>query len=358
MSRRRPDPSVRAARSAGLRYVTDYLPGIRRRRCGRGFVYLDPKGKRIRNADKIRRIRSLAVPPAWTDVWICPFPNGHIQVTARDAKGRKQYRYHPRFRAVRDESKFDRMLAFSQVLPMLRERVENDLSSRGLSRRKILAATVRLLERTLIRVGSPRYTRENRSFGLTTLRSRHVRISGSNVRFRFRGKSGVRHTTDLSDPRIARIVQRCMMLPGQSLFQYLDGNGRRQRVGADDINDYLRQTTGRTVTTKDFRTWAGTMIAAAALRDLGSCGTKKKAKANLVRTVDLVAERLGNTRAVCRKYYIHPVVLEAYLEGRVLPPAPPAKKQRRTGRTAALRRDEAAVLQFLHRELARKARRA
>jgi DNA topoisomerase-1 len=340
---------VAAAHSVGLTYVTDALPGIRRRRVGTGWAYYRPAGTRITDRLERRRLNGLAIPPAWTDVWICPDPDGHLQATARDARGRKQYRYHAAYRAARDASKFRRMLEFSEVLPDLREHVEHDLRSRGLTRRKILATVVRLLDKTLIRVGNDEYARANRSFGLTTLRERHVQVRGARLQFTFRGKSGVKHSVEVIDRRIARIVQQCQDLPGQELFQYVNGSGRRQAVSSDDVNAYLRDATGRDITAKDFRTWAGTMLAARELRDLGPAESQRAAERTIVRVLDTVAARLGNTRAVCRKYYVHPVVLDAYLAGHTAPaPAPVARGPQRSERpTAALRRDEIAVLQFL-----------
>jgi len=341
------DEHVEAAQAAGLRYVTDAAPGIRRRRRGRGFAYTRPDGTPVRDAAELDRIRKLVIPPRWTDVWICPSSSGHLQVTARDARGRKQYRYHAKYRAIGDETKFGRMIEFSEVLPAIRERVERDISAPTLSREKVLATVVWLLEKTLIRVGSDEYARDNGSFGLTTLRRRHVAVNGATLRFEFRGKSGVPHSVALTDRRIARTVQRCQELPGQELFQYLDTDGRRQTVDAGDINQYLRGIAGRQVTAKDFRTWAGTMLAAAALRDIGSFASEKEASANIVRAIDRVAKRLGNTRAVCRKYYIHPVLLESYLDGFVLPPANAERQPRDTTRGSGLRRDERAVVDLL-----------
>lgn len=335
-----------AARAAGLWYVTDEAPGISRKRAGKGYSYVGLDGKPIRDRDVRRRIKGLAIPPSWTDVWICPRPDGHIQATGRDLKGRKQYRYHSKYRAIRDETKFDRMLLFSQLLPKVRARVERDLSRDGLPREKVLATVVRLLEKTLIRVGNDEYAKENRSFGLTTMRRRHVEVTGSKLRFEFRGKSGVQQTVAITDRRIAKIVQHCQTLPGQELFKYLDDNGKRQDVDSGDINEYLREITGHDVTAKDFRTWAGTMHAATTLRSIGPAKTQREAKANVVRAIDKVAERLGNTRAVCRGYYVHPKIIEAYLNGSIVAEAPAVDPKRRRDK-AALRRDELAVLEFL-----------
>ena len=341
-----------SAKAAGLLYVTDSLPGISRRRVGRGFSYVDPEGRVIRAREHIRRFRSLVIPPAWNEVWICPDPDGHLQVTARDARGRKQYRYHPRFRAHRDHAKFDKMVELSDVLWQVRERVERDIALPGLQRDKVMATLVWLLERTLMRVGSHELAKENNSFGLTTLRRRHVSIDGSTLRFEFRGKSGVAHAVAVTDRRIARIVQRCRELPGRELFQYVDARGKRQIVYADDVNTYLREITGRDVTAKDFRTWMGTMLAAAALREMGPAPTKRAAERNILAAIDRTAERLGNTRAVCRKYYIHPALIEAYLEGAVLSPLPEPVWQERRTHGPALRRHEAEVLAFLKERVA------
>jgi DNA topoisomerase I len=343
----------KAAARAGLRYVTDGVAGITRKKTGSGWTYFAPNGVRIRDPEKRKRLNSLAIPPAWTDVWICPDPDGHIQATARDARGRKQYRYHASYREARDRSKFRHMLDFSEVLPRIRDRIERDLRAEDLSRRQILATVIRLLDKTLIRVGNDEYARENRSFGLTTLRRRHVEVSGQSMRFSFRGKSGVEHNVSITDGRLARIIQRCQDLPGIELFQYLDAFGKRQAITSDDINEHLRDITGRDITAKDFRTWGGTMHAAVALRVIGPAASRREADRNIVRAMDIVSERLGNTRAVCRKYYVHPALIEAYLLGRTapLPPAMPANGDRRGRGAAALRRDEVAVLQFLQDEL-------
>jgi DNA topoisomerase-1 len=353
MSSARTREHRKTAVRAGLTYVSDAFAGITRRRAGSGWVYFAPNGARIRDQDKRRRLNALAIPPAWTDVWICPEPTGHIQATARDARGRKQYRYHSSYREACDSSKFRRMLEFSEILPRLRERVERDLRAGDLSRRQLLATVIRLLDKTLIRVGNDEYARENRSFGLTTLRQRHVQVKGSMVSFSFRGKSGVEHNVALSDLRLARIIQRCQDLPGTELFQYLDAFGKRQAISSDDVNAHLREITGRDITAKDFRTWGGTMQAAVALRAMGPAASQREADRNIVRAIDQVSERLGNTRAVCRKYYVHPALLQAYLLGRTIPlPGPePARRPRRGKRAAALRRDELAVLQFLQDEL-------
>ena len=336
---------------AGLVYVTDAFAGISRKRAGTGWAYYAPNGARIRDADKRQRLNKLAIPPGWTDVWICPDPDGHIQATARDVRGRKQYRYHASYREACDKSKFRRMLEFSEGLPRLRERMERDLRGDDLSRRQILATVIRLLDRTLIRVGNDEYARENRSFGLTTLRRRHVVVKGSSLRFSFRGKSGIEHDVAITDAKLARIIQRCQDLPGTEIFQYLDAFGKRQAISSDDVNAHLREITRRDITAKDFRTWGGTMHAAVALRTMGPGATKKEIEANIIKAVDQVAEMLGNTRAVCRKYYVHPALLEAYVEGRTVPEEPAPAKEDRKGRGAALRRDELAVLQFLQDEL-------
>jgi DNA topoisomerase I len=340
-----------AAVRAGLCYVTDGIAGIRRQRVGKGWTFFTPEGERIRDPVARQRIEALVIPPAWSSVWICPDPRGHIQVTARDARGRKQYRYHPLYREARDKSKFRRMLEFSEILPDVRERVERDLRAQDLSRRQILATVVRLLDKTLIRVGNDEYARENRSFGLTTLRGRHVNVEGAMLRFSFRGKSGVNHDVAITDRRLARIVQRCQDLPGQELFQYLDAKGKRQTISSDDVNAYLRETTGRDITAKDFRTWAGTMLAAKELGVLGTAKSRREMERNINRALDAVADWLGNTRAVCRKYYVHPGLLHAYLMGRTVSlPSQSFPPLFRGSKRPALRQDEVAVLQFLQEE--------
>ncbi len=341
------DP-VESAQAAGLRYVSDTQPGIRRKRAGKGFAYVGTDGKTIRDAKELSRIRSLAIPPAYTDVWICPSPSGHIQATGRDARGRKQYRYHPKWREVRDETKFGRMLGFSQALPKIRTRLERDLSLPGLPREKVLATVVRLLECTCIRVGNDEYAKSNRSYGLTTLQDRHVEITGSNLRFEFRGKSGKTHKVDLNDRRLARIVERCQDLPGEDLFQYLDDDNVRQTIGSGDVNEYIREISGQEFTAKDFRTWAGTLLAIEALTKIGPFSTQRNAKSNVLKAIDQVAEQLNNTRSVCRKYYVHPAVLESYMDGKLLEHLGNGSKQ---GGKDELAADEAAVVRLLRRNV-------
>jgi DNA topoisomerase-1 len=337
-----------AAQSAGLRYVSDASPGISRRRAGKGFSYAGPDGRPVRDPATVARIRALAIPPAYTDVWICPDPNGHIQATGRDARGRKQYRYHPRWRAVRDETKFGRMLAFSEVLPEIRRRADQDLRRAGLPREKVLAAVVRLLECTGIRVGNDEYARTNESFGLTTLRDEHVEVDGSTMSFAFRGKSGKDHTVELSDRRLARIVSRCQALPGEELFQYVDGAGEQQTLGSGDVNEYLKSITGQEFTAKDFRTWNGTILAVAALRELGPSATEREARAAIIKAIDRVAQQLNNTRAVCRKYYVHPAVFETYAAGTMLEAL--ANGETSAATEHALSAEEEAIVRLLRRK--------
>jgi DNA topoisomerase-1 len=306
------DP-VEAAKAAGLRYVTDDKPGIQRQRRGKSFIYIDVNGKRIRDPEEIQRINALAIPPAYRDVWICPLPNGHLQATGRDAKGRKQYRYHPLWRTVRDQTKFTRLLIFSQALPTIRQQLAQDLALRGLPKRKVLAAVVQIMELTRIRVGNEEYARTNQSYGLTTLQDDHVAISGSTIRFSFRGKSGVEHDMKLTDRRLARIVKQCQEIPGQDLFQYVDEDGSYQTIGSADVNEYLREMTGEDFTAKDFRTWAGTVLAASHLMQVGSFTSQTAAKKNITQAIKAVAAHLGNRPATCRKYYVHPAILDCYL---------------------------------------------
>jgi DNA topoisomerase-1 len=340
-----------AARSAGLRYVDDRRPGITRVRQGKGVSYRDPDGRRIRDGETLTRIRSLAVPPAWRQVWICPDPEGHVQATGRDARGRKQYRYHPRWREVRDGNKYERLIAFGRALPFIRRRVEKDLAQPGLPREKILATVVRLLEVTLIRVGNEEYARQNESFGLATMRDRHVRVNGSALRFEFRGKSGILHAVDVEDRRLARIVRQSRDLPGFELFQYVDAAGERRAIDAADVNAYLKSIAGDEFTAKDFRTWAGTVLATRALRELAVFESQAQAKRNVLRAVEAVAKRLGNTRAVCRKCYIHPEVVNAYLDGILAESLTRKAGRELRSNLKNLSHEEAAVLALLRRGL-------
>ncbi|KIX17836.1 DNA topoisomerase IB [Paracoccus sp. 228] len=302
-----------AAISAGLTYVNDDMPGITRQRSGKGFSYKGPDGRTITDKAERKRLASLAIPPAYVDVWICPDPRGHIQATGRDAKGRKQYRYHPEFRELRDSSKYDRMLDFARGLPQLRAQVDADMSRRGLPVEKVLATIVFLLENTMIRVGNTRYARENKSHGLTTLRMRHVTLDGNQVRFKFKGKSGKEWNLGLRDRRIARIIRAVQEIPGQHLFQYVDEDGMRRQVTSTEVNDYLRQITGRQVTAKDFRTWTGTVLAALALAEYEKADSEAAAKRNVRDAIESVAARLGNTPTICRQCYVHPQIIDAYL---------------------------------------------
>ena len=310
-----PDDPPAAAQAAHLRYVTDAQPGLRRLRAGRGFRYVNADGASIRDKEILRRIRSLAIPPAWREVWICPAAHGHLQAVGRDSRGRKQYRYHPQWRAVRDETKYARLVDFARALPRIRDRVRADLARRGLCRETVLATVVRLLESTAIRVGNESYARQNGSFGLTTLRSRHVTVQGSQLCFEFRGKGGKRHRVKVNDRRVAAIVRRCQDLPGQELFQYRDGSGQTQTIDSADINAYLRQIGGGSFTAKDFRTWVGTVLAARILSERLETAQSRAARRRHVReAVARVSVQLGNTPAICRKCYVHPVVIDEYLE--------------------------------------------
>ena len=344
------DPLV-SAKAAGLRYVTDATEGLTRRPKGKAFAYLGVDGKPIRDPADLARINALVIPPAWTAVWICPRADGHLQATGRDDRGRKQYRYHPRWREVRDESKYDRMMAFAGALPAIRRRTDADLARPGLPLEKVLAAVVRLLETTLIRVGNEAYARSNKSFGLTTMRDRHVRVGKKDVRFEFRGKSGVKHEIDLADPRLAKIVGRCRDLPGQELFQYLDADGHPRTIDSAEVNAYLREAAGREFTAKDFRTWAGTVLASLALREFEAFDSEAQAKKNVVRAIEHVAERLGNTPSVCRKCYIHPEVIEAYLDGSMLQTLRQRAENEIRDGLSNLRPEEAAVVALLQQRL-------
>ena len=318
-----PDDVIEDVQAAHLTYVSDLDPGIRRRKAGHGFDYLDPSGEPLRDEATLERIRKLAIPPAWTDVWICPSPRGHIQATGRDARRRKQYRYHARWREARDTHKYDRLIDFGRALPRLRARVEKDLALRGLPRDKVLAAVIRVMEITLIRVGNEEYAKANKSFGLTTLRDRHAKIAGGHARFEFRGKSGKARRTGFDDRRLARVVKACQDVPGQRLFQYYDDDGQHRAVESADVNAYLRDALGEDVSAKDFRTWAGTVAAARALAMAPECASAADARRHINTCVKAVAGVLGNTAAVCRKAYIHPAVIEAFEKG-ALPLKPTA----------------------------------
>jgi DNA topoisomerase I len=346
--------SIAAAKSAGLRYVNDDDPGITRVGAGRTLHYENAAGRRVTDPATLGRIKRLAIPPAWTGVWICPRDDGHIQATGRDARGRKQYRYHSDWRAVRDENKYERMIAFGKALPRIRRRVARDLRRRGLGREKILATMVRLLETTLVRVGNEEYARTNGSVGLSTMRDRHVDIKRNTLRFQFKGKSGKNHDIELHDPRLAEIVRRVQDLPGQELFQYLGEQGELQDVKSDDVNQYLREIAGEEFSAKDFRTWAGTVLAAIALRQFERFDTKSQAKKNLVSAIERVAERLGNTPTVCRKCYIHPVILDSYLDGATVEFILKKTEDTLSHGLPSLSGAEGAVLAFLQQRLRRK----
>jgi DNA topoisomerase I len=345
--------ALEAAREAGLKWVTDTQPGIRRKRKGGGFIYVDAKGKQVRDEDQLHRARSLVIPPAWTDVWICSSEFGHIQATGRDAKGRKQYRYHPKWREVRDGTKYHRMMHFAKALPRIRRRVRKDLSLPALPREKVLAAVVRLLETTLIRVGNEEYAKENESFGLTTMQDRHAKFNGAGVKFRFKGKSGIEHDIDLSDKKLAKVVKACRDLPGQELFQYIDENGKVCDIGSGDVNKYLQEIAGEDFTAKDFRTWAGTVLAAKALQEYENFTSQRQAKRFMVAAVESVAKKLGNTKAVCRKCYIHPEVFNSYLDGTLVQTLRQQVEKQLSGPLRGLRPAEAAVLVLLQGRLKR-----
>ncbi|RZI44646.1 DNA topoisomerase IB [Herbaspirillum sp. HC18] len=349
------DDAAVTAKQVGLRYVSDGMPGIARVPDKNAFRYIDTAGKTVRDEATLARVRSLAIPPAWTDVWISPWDNGHIQATGRDAKRRKQYRYHPRWRSVRDEVKYESMIRFGKALPLIRKRVDEALRLPGLPREKVLATIVYLLEATMMRIGNEEYARTNKSFGLTTLRDRHVRIDGSEVEFRFRGKSGVQHAIKVDDPRLARIIRRSRDLPGQELFQYADDDGQQRAVDSSEVNDYLRDITGEDYTAKDFRTWSGTVLAAMALQEYERFDSEAQAKKNVVRAIESVAERLGNTPSICRKCYVHPAVIESYLDGTMLEAMRKQAHEELAHGLPALGAEEAAVLALLQERLERAA---
>ncbi|MCR0980546.1 DNA topoisomerase IB [Roseomonas populi] len=344
-----------AARAAGLRYVSDAKPGITREAKGEGFVYRDTSGNLVEDEALLERIRSLAIPPAYTDVWICPHANGHIQATGRDARGRKQYRYHPRWRETRDATKYEHMAEFAQALPAIRARVAADLARKELCREKVLATVVRLLETTLIRVGNDDYAKENGSFGLTTLRNRHVKVEGGSMRFAFKGKSGKTWKLGVQDRRIAKVVKACQDLPGQELFAWPAEDGTMHDVSSGDVNDYLKEITGRDITAKDFRTWAGTVMAALALREFETFDTQAAAKRNVRAAIEQVSARLGNTPTVCRKCYVHPDLLEGYMAGQLALEIAEAADEELREEMERLKPEEAAVLALLARLKSEKA---
>ena len=343
--------AVQVAKAAGLRYVTDSQPGISRVRRGKGFIYIDANGRRIRDRETLARIQSLVIPPAWTDVWICSAADGHLQATGRDLKRRKQHRYHPRWKESRDATKFDRVIAFGRALPKIRRRVDKDLRRRGLPREKVIATVVKLLETSLIRVGNEEYAKQNDSFGLTTMRDRHVEVNGSKVRFEFRGKSGVLHAVDLNDRRLAKIVKSCQDIPGQELFQYVDDDGERRSINSSDVNDYLRNIVGDDFTSKDFRTWAGTVLAARALQEFESFDSEAQAKRHIVRAIESVAKRLGNTKTVCRNCYVHPAIIDAFLDRSLINTLRDRANAEMAGSLHDMEPEEAAVVAFLQERL-------
>ena len=347
--------AIDAAEEAGLRYVSDDRPGYTRKAKGEDFDWLDADGEPIRDEQRLLRIKRLAIPPAWTEVWVSPLANGHIQATGRDARGRKQYVYHDRWREVRDENKYDRIISFGKTLPKIRRRIARDLKLAGLPRNKVLATVVQLLERTFIRIGNEEYARENKSFGLTTMKDRHVEVKGAKLRFRFRGKSGREHEVDVTDGRIANIISKLQDLPGQDLFQYVDHEGKVRDITSQDVNEYLREITGEDFSAKDFRTWAGTVLTAIALNAQEQFETPKQAKSNINTAIKAVAKILGNTPAICRKCYIHPAVLENYLDQKSIDGLKQTTEDALEKEDVDPRSSEAAILKFLKSRLTKKA---
>jgi DNA topoisomerase-1 len=337
-------PGLEVAEQIGLSYVTDDAPGYRRKRAGSGFSYLDTNGKTLRDKEALFRIRQLAIPPAWEQVWICADPQGHLQATGRDVKGRKQYRYHPDFLAARGSVKYERLVAFAAGLPDLRREVDRLMGERGLTRNKVLATIVHLLDTTFIRIGNDSYARENDSYGLSTLRDKHAQVKGATLKFQFKGKSGKIWNVQVQNRRVARIVRSCQELPGQHLFQYLDENGQQQRVSSTDVNAFLREVTGKDITAKDFRTWAGTVLAALELHAMEPHTSPTEAKRQAKRALEAVAHRLGNTVTICRKCYVHPSVLDAHLGGKLR-----LNRAKASVKHHALRPEEVATLRFLKR---------
>jgi DNA topoisomerase-1 len=347
------DDPKEAAEDAGLIYVSDEQPGLTRERAGEGFRYLKPKGEPVTDEATLDRVRRLAIPPAWTDVWICPKANGHLQATGRDARGRKQYRYHPQFREVRETTKYEHMMEFARALPAIRTTIAEHMALRGLPREKVLATVVHLLESTLIRVGNDDYAKENKSYGLTTLRAPHVKVEGAQLRFQFKGKSGKIWQLQLKDRRVAKIIKACQELPGQKVFEYLDENGEAREVTSADVNAYLKEITGREITAKDFRTWAGTVLAALALKEFETFDSQAAAKRNLRAAIESVASRLGNTPTICRKCYIHPEILSSYTEGALLLEVKQQVESELRSELGSLRPEEVAVLGLLEARLSR-----
>lgn len=341
-------------KSVGLTYVLDTRPGICRRISGKGFSYMRTDGSTLNEPAVLRRIKAIVIPPAWTDVWICPLADGHIQATGRDVKGRKQYRYHPRFREVRDGTKYEHVVEFADVLPIIREKVRQHMALRGLPRYKILATVVHLLETTLIRVGNDEYAKQNNSYGLTTLKNRHVAVDGNEIRFRFTGKSGKQWSLRVRDRRIAKIIKSCQELPGQELIQYIDEDGNPQDVTSNDVNAYLREITGKEISAKDFRTWAGTVLAAIALNKMDSFDSAAQAKRNLRAAIEAVSVRLGNTPSICRKCYVHPEVVNSYMDGNLTLEIKSAVESELTETLAGLKPEEAAILAMLRSRLPKK----
>ncbi|MBV8887672.1 MAG: DNA topoisomerase IB [Chroococcidiopsidaceae cyanobacterium CP_BM_RX_35] len=344
------DP-VKSAKAVGLRYVSDTTPGIQRQQMGEEFCYISVDNKQISDKTELSRIKALVIPPAWTDIWICPLSHGHLQATGRDAKGRKQYRYHADWRKVRSQTKFNRLIAFGEALPKLRQQTQADLALPGLPYQKVLAMVVRLLEITRIRVGNEEYAQTNQSFGLTTMRDHHVKISGSKLQFKFRGKSGVQHEIELSDRRLTKLVKRCQDIPGQELFQYLDDDGQPQPIGSGDVNAYIEQITELDFTAKDFRTWAGTLLAAQTLNELGPFKSQTQEKKNVTQAIKEVAQQLGNRPATCRKYYVHPAIIDAYNDGSLFPAMTQPTTQKTGEESWDLSQEELALLKLLKHHL-------
>ena len=342
------DPEV-SAEEAGLRYTHDDSPGISVKRKGDKVEYFDPNGVKIIDEKILGRIKSLAIPPAWKEIWICTKPNGHLQATGIDSRGRKQYRYHPKWREVRDATKYDRMIAFGYSLPKIRRRISQDLELPGMPKDKILATIVQLLEKTLIRVGNEEYAEENQSYGLTTMRNKHVKVRGSEVKFEFKGKSGVKHKISLSDKRLAKIIKKVQDLPGYELFQYIDDNAEKRSIDSSDVNQYLKEISGQDFTAKDFRTWHGTMLAADALLKMEDFTSQTQAKKLVVQAVEEVSSQLGNTKAVCRKCYIHPIIIERFLEGKLKTELEEAKSIQFEEGFTRLRKGEVEVISYLKR---------